>query len=108
VPAAPPKSAHPGALAAIEEIYNAKHPKAVAKIVDDADALLEFYQYPAEHWTPMRTTHRTWSPSCAPARCYTTANCSNDPSTSPHPDPAPTQPKRTCSVQKWWRCRWVR
>jgi transposase-like protein len=59
--AALPKSAQPGALAALKEIYNAedidkaqlaikafevdygaKYPKAVAKIVDDADVLLEF------------------------------------------------------------------
>ncbi|TPG31646.1 IS256 family transposase [Mycolicibacterium hodleri] len=74
--AALPKSAHPGALAAIKEIYNAedidhaqvaikafevdygaKYPKAVAKIVDDADVLLEFYKYPAEHWIHLRTTN---------------------------------------------------
>lgn len=74
--AALPKSAHPGALAAIREIYNAedidhaqvaikafevdygaKYPKAVAKIVDDADVLLEFYKYPAEHWIHLRTTN---------------------------------------------------
>src|SRR6478609_7713430 len=71
-----PKSAHPGALAAMREIYNAedidkaqvaikafeidygaKYPKAVAKIVDDADVLLEFYKYPAEHWIHLRTTN---------------------------------------------------
>ena len=71
-----PKSAHPGALAALKEIYNAedidkaqiaikafeidygaKYPKAVAKILDDADVLLEFYRYPAEHWIHLRTTN---------------------------------------------------
>jgi putative transposase len=74
--AALPKSAHPGALAALKDIYNAedidkaqlaikafeidygvKYPKAVAKIVDDADVLLEFYKYPAEHWIHLRTTN---------------------------------------------------
>ena len=74
--AALPKSAHPAALAAMREIYNAedidkaqiaikafevdygaKYPKAVAKIVDDADVLLEFYKYPAEHWIHLRTTN---------------------------------------------------
>ena len=35
----------------------AKFPKAVAKIVDDADVLLEFYHYPAEHWIHLRTTN---------------------------------------------------
>jgi transposase-like protein len=74
--AALPKSAHPGAKAALAEIYNAedkdhaqaaakafaadygaKWPKAVAKIVDDLDVLLAFYDYPAEHWTHLRTTN---------------------------------------------------
>lgn len=74
--AALPKSAHPGAIAAMREIYNAedidkaqlaikafeidygaKYPKAVAKIVDDVDVLLEFYRYPAEHWIHLRTTN---------------------------------------------------
>jgi putative transposase len=74
--AALPKSAHPGALATMKEIYNAedidkaqvaikafeldygaKYPKAVAKITDDMDVLLEFYKYPAEHWVHLRTTN---------------------------------------------------
>jgi transposase-like protein len=74
--AALPKSAHPGALAAMRDIYNAedidhaqvaikafeidyvvKYPKAVATIVDDADVLLEFYKYPAAHWIHLRTTN---------------------------------------------------
>ncbi|WP_280189423.1 MULTISPECIES: IS256 family transposase [Nocardia] len=74
--AALPKSAHPGAIAAMKDIYNAedidkaqlavkafetdygkKYPKAVAKIVDDLDVLLEFYKYPAEHWIHLRTTN---------------------------------------------------
>ena len=29
----------------------------MAKIVDDADVLLEFYKYPAEHWVHLRTTN---------------------------------------------------
>ena len=71
-----PKSAHPGAKAALAEIYNAedlahakaaarvftatygvKWPKAAAKIADDLDVLLEFYRYPAEHWIHLRTTN---------------------------------------------------
>ena len=71
-----PKSAHPAALAALKDIYNAedidkaqvavkafeldygtKYPKAVAKIVGDLDVLLEFYRYPAEHWIHLRTTN---------------------------------------------------
>ena len=71
-----PKSAQPGAKAALAEIYNAedkeharvavkafeadyrtKWPKAAAKITDDLDVLLEFYDYPAEHWVHLRTTN---------------------------------------------------
>jgi transposase-like protein len=74
--AALPKSAHPAATAAMKDIYNAedidkaqvavkafevdfgaKYPKAVAKITDDLDTLLEFYKYPAEHWIHLRTTN---------------------------------------------------
>lgn len=74
--AALPKSAHPGALAAMKEIYlaedidkaqvavkafeidyGAKYPKAVQKITDDVDVLLEFFRYPAEHWIHLRTTN---------------------------------------------------
>ena len=74
--AALPKSAHPGAKKALAEIWNAegkahaldavkefkatygaKFPKAVAKIADDIDELLAFYDYPAEHWIHLRTTN---------------------------------------------------
>ena len=74
--AALPKSAHRGAKAALAEIYNAenkeharaaakafereygaKWPKAVAKITDDLDVLLAFYDFPAEHWIHLRTTN---------------------------------------------------
>ena len=74
--AALPKSAHPGAKKALAEIWNAqdkdhaeaaarafvaeygtKWPKAAAKISDDLDVLLRFYDYPAEHWIHLRTTN---------------------------------------------------
>ncbi|MGE5762233.1 MAG: IS256 family transposase [Gemmatimonadota bacterium] len=74
--AALPKSAHPGAKKALAEIWNAedkahaldavkafeaaygaKFPKAVAKITDDLDQLLAFYDFPAEHWVHLRTTN---------------------------------------------------
>lgn len=61
--AALPKSAHPAALSAIKEIYNAEdidHAQVAInafEIVDDADVLLEFYKYPAEHWIHLRTTN---------------------------------------------------
>lgn len=71
-----PKSAHPAAKKALAEITNAedkthareaaeafaaeygvKWPKAAAKITDDLDVLLAFYDYPAEHWVHLRTTN---------------------------------------------------
>jgi len=71
-----PKSAQPGATKAMREIYNAedrahaekaieafartygtKWPKAVAKIAEDAEELLAFYDFPAEHWIHLRTTN---------------------------------------------------
>lgn len=71
-----PKSAQPAAKKALQDIYNAedrasaekavkafaklyeaKFPKAVAKVVDDQDELLAFYDFPAEHWIHLRTTN---------------------------------------------------
>jgi putative transposase len=85
-----PKSIHAGARRALNEIiqaedrihaeraiealvsdYGAKWPKAVAKVVDDAEALLCFFDYPAEHWLHLRTTNpieSTFSPVRARTR----------------------------------------
>jgi transposase-like protein len=71
-----PKSAHPAAKKVLAEIWNAedreharravaafklaygaKFGKAVAKVVDDLDELLAFYDFPAEHWVHLRTTN---------------------------------------------------
>ena len=40
-----------------ESTYGAKFPKAVAKISDDVEQLLAFYDFPAEHWIHLRTTN---------------------------------------------------
>ena len=37
--------------------FGAKFPKAVAKIVDDLDVLLTFYDFPAEHWIHLKTSN---------------------------------------------------
>ena len=74
--AALPKSVQRAAKKALAEIYNAedktraraaakvferefgaKWPKAAAKITDDLDVLLAFFDYPAEHWIHLRTTN---------------------------------------------------
>jgi putative transposase len=71
-----PKSAQPAARRAIAEIrdaedrdhalaaikvferdYGAKWPKAVAKIVDDTENLLAFFDFPAEHWIHLKTSN---------------------------------------------------
>jgi putative transposase len=37
--------------------FEAKWPKAVSKITSEKEALLAFYDYPAEHWRHLRTTN---------------------------------------------------
>jgi hypothetical protein len=44
------------AARAFDKLYGAKWPKATAKITDDVDELLAFYDHPAEHWIHLRTT----------------------------------------------------
>ena len=45
------------AVKEFEAAYGAKFPKAVAKITDDVEQLLAFYDFPAEHWVHLRTTN---------------------------------------------------
>jgi putative transposase len=71
-----PKAVHAGARRALAEIRDApdrqhaeraieafarddgvKWPKAVAKVVDDAEALLCFFDLPAEHWLHLKTSN---------------------------------------------------
>ena len=71
-----PKSVHPAARRALAEVrdaedrshgeaaikafaaeFGAKWPKAVAKITDDAEELLCFFDLPAEHWIHLKTTN---------------------------------------------------
>jgi putative transposase len=59
------------AIQALVSDYGAKWPKAVAKVVDDQEALLTFFDYPAEHWLHLRTTNpieSTFSPVRARTR----------------------------------------
>jgi putative transposase len=71
-----PKSVHAGARKALAEIrdapdrdhaqraieafardYGTKWPKAVAKVTDDTEALLCFFEFPAEHWVHLKTSN---------------------------------------------------
>jgi putative transposase len=45
------------ALAAFAETYGTKYDKAVDCLTRDRDALLAFYDFPAEHWKHLRTTN---------------------------------------------------
>jgi len=45
------------ALATFEAKYGAKYPAAVACLTKDRDALLAFYDFPAEQWQHIRTTN---------------------------------------------------
>lgn len=84
-----PKSVHSRAKAAIKEItcaenkkeaikaieafakeFGMKWPKAIEKITSDKEALLTFYDYPAEHWRHLRTTNPVES-VFAPVRART-------------------------------------
>jgi putative transposase len=84
-----PKSVHAGARKALNEIilaedleharaaieafatdYGVKWPKAVAKVTDEVETLLTFFDYPAEHWLHLRTTNPIES-SFAPVRART-------------------------------------
>lgn len=38
-------------------LYQAKYPKAAACLEKDGEALLAFYDFPAEHWMHIRTTN---------------------------------------------------
>jgi transposase-like protein len=45
------------AMALFEEKYSAKYPRAVTCLLKDREALLAFYNFPAEHWLHIRTTN---------------------------------------------------
>src|SRR5262249_41205776 len=45
--------------------YGAKYPKAVTTLEKDADALLTFFDFPAEHWKHLRTSNVIESPFAA-------------------------------------------
>jgi len=74
-----PKAVHAGARTALAELRDAptattpsrrsgrwwattgvKWPKAVAKLTDDAEELLTFFDFPAEHWLHLKTSNPIW------------------------------------------------
>jgi len=51
------KAAAEQSFDAFIQTYEAKYPKAVECLVNDREALLTFYDFPAEHWRHIRTTN---------------------------------------------------
>jgi putative transposase len=54
---APDRATAEAAITAFAEKYGAKYGKAVACLVKDREALLAFYDFPAEHWDHLRTAN---------------------------------------------------
>jgi transposase-like protein len=54
---APDRATAEAAIATFADKYGAKYEKAVTCLVKDHDALLTFYDFPAEHWDHLRTSN---------------------------------------------------
>jgi len=54
---APSRALAEVAIDVFAEKYRAKHDKAVACLTKDREALLAFFEFPAEHWDHLRTTN---------------------------------------------------
>ena len=54
---APDRATAEAAMTTFAEKYGAKYGKAVACLVKDREALLAFYDFPAEHWDHLRTAN---------------------------------------------------
>ncbi|MEW6226447.1 MAG: IS256 family transposase [Chloroflexota bacterium] len=54
---APDRATARAAMAVFAEKYGAKYPKAVECLLKDQEALLAFFDFPAEHWDHLRTAN---------------------------------------------------
>ena len=54
---APTRAAAEGAIDVFAEKYGAKYDKAVICLTKDREALLAFFDFPAEHWDHLRTSN---------------------------------------------------
>ena len=59
---APTKADAEKAIGAFVAEFEAKYPKATACMVEDQEALLAFFAFPAEHWLHLRTSNLIESP----------------------------------------------
>jgi putative transposase len=65
---APDRATAETAIATFAEKYAAKYEKAVICLVKDRDALLTFYDFPAEHWDHLRTSNPGECPEIGESR----------------------------------------
>ncbi len=54
---APTRAAAETAIVVFDEKYGAKYPRAVACLTKNREALLTFFDFPAEHWDHLRTSN---------------------------------------------------
>ena len=59
---APTKADAEKAISVFVSEFEAKYPKATACLVEDQEALLAFFAFPAEHWRHLRTSNLIESP----------------------------------------------
>jgi putative transposase len=59
---APDRESAEEGMQRFEQEYEARYPKAVECLFKDRDALLTFFDFPAEHWVHLRTTNPIESP----------------------------------------------
>jgi hypothetical protein len=104
--------AQPGAKAALAEIYNAedrehatkavkafetgyrtKWPKAVAKVTDDLDVLLKFYDFP-------QSTGSTCAPRTRSSRPLPPSGCGNGSPTDPAHEPPVSRWRSSSSIRR--------
>src|SRR2546422_9906341 len=54
---APTRAAAEAAIDVFADKYGAKYDKAVARLTKEREALLAFFDFPAEHWDHLRTSN---------------------------------------------------
>jgi len=81
VQGAPNRATAEAAIDLFAEKYGAKYAKATECLTKDRDALLAFYDFPAEHWDHLRTRTRSRASSqpCATGRFARKARCRRPP-----------------------------
>ena len=79
--AAPDRATAEAAIAKFADKFSAKYERAVTCLTKDRDALLTFYDFPAEHWDHLRTSNpiESVSPPSGIARSEPEGRCRRTP-----------------------------